>query len=240
MKKYLFIIIIITMLLLACWFIWIYPKSQSGISNQISQNDSNSINEIITETINMEDGVEENNVSQEETTLTTVTETTKSESEEKKSSSSKTTSSSSTSIDKSKGGSTTSKSSTHSSSKATDSKDIEKDKSSFTKASDSTSIDKSTTQVQNDDKENIEVKNDRCTKDDNHGIKVGNTGKWFNTKDEAIAYYKSEIEYWGTWWESTDPEDTEADEKYYKNCPTGYNVFSCMYCNKWTINFYYR
>lgn len=88
----------------------------------------------------------------------------------------------------------------------------------------------------------IEVKQEieRCTDADNHGIEVGNTGKWFATKDEAIAYYKSEIKKWSDEWEAADPDDTEANKRYYENCPTGYNVFSCMYCSKWTINFYYR
>ena len=30
------------------------------------------------------------------------------------------------------------------------------------------------------------------------------------------------------------------DDEYYKNCPTGYEIWSCMYCSKWTINLYYR
>ena len=29
------------------------------------------------------------------------------------------------------------------------------------------------------------------------------------------------------------------NETYYKNCPSGYEVFSCPYCNKWTINLYH-
>lgn len=80
----------------------------------------------------------------------------------------------------------------------------------------------------------------RCTNNNNHGMSVGNTGKWFSNKDEAIAYYKSEIKYWGDWWENTSADDTEADATYKKNCPSGYEVWSCMYCGKWTINFYYR
>ena len=80
----------------------------------------------------------------------------------------------------------------------------------------------------------------RCTNNNNHGMSVGNTGKWFSNKDEAIAYYKSEIKYWGDWWENTSVDDTEADATYKKNCPSGYEVWSCMYCGKWTINFYYR
>lgn len=99
-----------------------------------------------------------------------------------------------------------------------------------------------TEKISPDETPPIETKTEikRCTDDDNHGIEVGNTGKWFTTKDEAIAYYKSEIKKWSDEWEVADPDDTEADARYYENCPTGYNVFSCMYCSKWTINFYYR
>lgn len=76
----------------------------------------------------------------------------------------------------------------------------------------------------------------RCTHNNNHGMDVGNCGKWFNSKNEAIAYYEEKINYWGKLWESYQIEDSE----YYKNCPTGYEYWSCMYCNKWTINLYYR
>jgi len=51
----------------------------------------------------------------------------------------------------------------------------------------------------------------------NHGIGVGNSGKWFNTKDEAIATYKKEIKIWGDKW--TDIDNPISDEEYYKNCP---------------------
>lgn len=80
----------------------------------------------------------------------------------------------------------------------------------------------------------------RCTHNNNHGMDVGNCGKWFNSKNEAISYYEEKIKYWDEWWNSTDPNDTNADATYYKNCPTGYEIWSCMYCNKWTINLYYR
>ena len=52
----------------------------------------------------------------------------------------------------------------------------------------------------------------------NHGIGVGNSGKWFNTKDEAIATYKAEIKIWGDKW--TDTNNPISDDEYYKNCPT--------------------
>lgn len=73
----------------------------------------------------------------------------------------------------------------------------------------------------------------------NHGMGVGNSGKWFETKEDAISYYTNLIDYWDEWWQKADPNDTEADETYYKNCPDGYEIWSCPYCNKWTINLYY-
>lgn len=76
----------------------------------------------------------------------------------------------------------------------------------------------------------------RCTHNNNHGMDVGNCGKWFSSKSDAISYYEEKINYWGKLWESYQIEDSE----YYKNCPTGYEYWSCMYCNKWTINLYYR
>ena len=52
----------------------------------------------------------------------------------------------------------------------------------------------------------------------NHGIGVGNTGKWFNTKDEAIATYKTEIKVWGDKW--TNIDNPISDDEYYNSCPT--------------------
>ena len=76
----------------------------------------------------------------------------------------------------------------------------------------------------------------QCTNNNNHGMDVGNSGQWFSTKDEAITYYNSKVSYWGNLWET----DQIDDATYYKNCPSGYEVWTCMYCEKWTINFYYR
>ena len=84
----------------------------------------------------------------------------------------------------------------------------------------------------------------RCTNNDNHGIGVGNSERWFSTKAEAIAYYDSQVSYWSNYLENTKTEtDEEYDalwENYKKHCPSGYEIWSCMYCSKWTINFYYR
>lgn len=71
----------------------------------------------------------------------------------------------------------------------------------------------------------------------NHGMGVGNSGKWFKTKDEAIATYRAEIKIWGDKW--TDKDNPISDEDYYANCPYGYEVWTCPYCNLWTLNYYY-
>lgn len=106
-------------------------------------------------------------------------------------------------------------------------------------------ITKSTTSSSNventNPKENItETKPSRCSNDYNHAVNVGNCGKWFNSKNEAISYYQEKIEYWSDWWKNADPDDTEADDTYYKNCPIRYEYWDCMYCSKWSINFFYR
>ena len=58
---------------------------------------------------------------------------------------------------------------------------------------------------------------------------------WYNSKTEAEAIYNAEIKKWGDKWTNYEIDN----ETYYKNCPSGYEVFSCPYCNKWTINLYY-
>lgn len=83
-----------------------------------------------------------------------------------------------------------------------------------------------------------EIKENKCN-GNNHGIGAGNSGKWYETKEEAISNYTNLIEYWEEWWLNAAPNDTEADETYYKNCPDGYEIWSCPYCGKWTINLYY-
>lgn len=70
----------------------------------------------------------------------------------------------------------------------------------------------------------------------NHGIGVGNSNKWFNSKREAINYYDEIQKTWGDKWERFEIDSATYD----KNCPYGYEVWTCPFCGKWTINFYYR
>ena len=77
---------------------------------------------------------------------------------------------------------------------------------------------------------------EECTNNSNHGIGIGNSGKWFSSKNAAIEEYNSKIAYWGEKWENFEIDDNT----YYTNCPTGYEVYSCPLCGKWTINYYYH
>lgn len=69
-----------------------------------------------------------------------------------------------------------------------------------------------------------------------HGVATGNSGRWFNSETEAINYYNSIINDLGKKWENFEIDD----ETYNKKCPYGYEDWSCPYCGKWTINFYYN
>ena len=71
-----------------------------------------------------------------------------------------------------------------------------------------------------------------CTNNNNHSIKCGNIGRWFNSRSELVAYYNSEVSKWN---KKIDNEEITYDE-YYKNVPSGYECWSCSYCGKWTGN----
>lgn len=96
---------------------------------------------------------------------------------------------------------------------------------------------KEETKVSND---YVEVKVDIVEKKEcqgnNHKMGAGNTELWFETKAQADNYYNSQIEKWGKLWEN----DEITKEEYLKKCPSGYEVWTCPQCKKWTINFYYR
>ncbi len=93
----------------------------------------------------------------------------------------------------------------------------------------------------------IEINKDTSTKEDkqttvipkctetNHLMETGNTGKWFDTKQQAVAFYEKEIKEWEEKW----LKDEIDDDTYYKNCPDGYEYWSCPLCQKWTLNLYY-
>lgn len=98
---------------------------------------------------------------------------------------------------------------------------------------------------QKDEKNQIEQSQDNSTKkqetvipkctETNHLMETGNTGKWFDTKQQAVAFYEKEIKEWEDKW----LKDEIDDNTYYKNCPDGYEYWSCPLCQKWTLNLYY-
>ena len=78
--------------------------------------------------------------------------------------------------------------------------------------------------------------NENVNKNTNNASKCNHSnGKWYNSKAEAEAIYNAELKKWGDKWTNYEI-DTDT---YNKNCPNGYEVFSCPYCNKWTINLNY-
>ena len=82
-------------------------------------------------------------------------------------------------------------------------------------------------------KKNVTTENcEHCTNNNNHSIKCGNMGRWFNSRSELVAYYNSEVSKWN---KKIDNEEITYDE-YYKNVPSGYECWSCSYCGKWTGN----
>lgn len=80
-----------------------------------------------------------------------------------------------------------------------------------------------------------EIEN-HCTNNNNHSIKCGNMGRWFNSKDEVDAYWdKVDISYFEQY-----QNGIITFEEYHKKSPYGYECWSCSYCGKWTGNFKYN
>lgn len=82
----------------------------------------------------------------------------------------------------------------------------------------------------------IIVENSHCTNNSNHSIKCGNIGMWFGSRSEVDTYFSSVCNKWGTKYKN----EEITWEEYTKNCPQGYECWSCSYCGKWTGNFKYR
>lgn len=73
----------------------------------------------------------------------------------------------------------------------------------------------------------------QCSNNNNHSIKCGNMGRWFDSKSDVKAYVDSVMKSWADKWESGEI----SDDEYFANCPQGYECWSCGYCGKWTGNF---
>lgn len=73
----------------------------------------------------------------------------------------------------------------------------------------------------------------QCSNNNNHSMKCGSMGRWFNSKSDVKAYVDSVMKSWADKWESGEI----SDDEYFANCPQGYECWSCGYCGKWTGNF---
>lgn len=82
----------------------------------------------------------------------------------------------------------------------------------------------------------IIVENSHCTNNNNHSIKSGNIGRWFNSRSDIETYWKNECNALAEKWDKGEISDSE----YYSKSPYGYECWSCSYCGKWTGNFKYR
>ena len=86
-------------------------------------------------------------------------------------------------------------------------------------------------------KKNVTTKNcEHCTNNNNHSTSCGDAGIWVASKNEFKTYYENYCEKWNSKWVN----DEISNEEYYKNCPYGYECWSCSYCGKWTGNFKYN
>ena len=79
------------------------------------------------------------------------------------------------------------------------------------------------------------VEKSEC-EDNNHKTKIGNSNKWFNNQEEAIAEYNAELEKWSQKAKS----GAISYEELYQKCPYGYETWNCYNCKKWTLNYYYN
>lgn len=83
---------------------------------------------------------------------------------------------------------------------------------------------------------NTNINQNKNTNNTNNAPKCTHSNSnWYNSKVEAEAIYNTEIKKWGDKWTNYEIDN----DTYYKNCPSRYEVFSCSYCKKWTINLYH-
>lgn len=73
----------------------------------------------------------------------------------------------------------------------------------------------------------------QCSNNNNHSMKCGNMGRWFDSKSDVKAYVDSVMKSWADKWKNGEI----SDDEYFANCPQGYECWSCGYCGKWTGNF---
>ena len=74
-----------------------------------------------------------------------------------------------------------------------------------------------------------------CTNNYNHYVSCGNMGRWFSSKSDVRAFVDAEMNKWNNLFES----GAIGEDEYFRNCPSGYECWSCSNCGKWTGNFTY-
>lgn len=90
-----------------------------------------------------------------------------------------------------------------------------------------------TSKITTTSKQRTIQKASQCSNNNNHSMKCGNMGRWFDSKSDVKAYVDSVMKSWADKWESGEL----SDDEYFANCPQGYECWSCGYCGKWTGNF---
>lgn len=90
-----------------------------------------------------------------------------------------------------------------------------------------------TSKITTTSKQPTTQKASQCSNNNNHLMKCGNMGRWFDSKSDVKAYVDSVMKSWAYKWESGEI----SDDEYFSNCPQGYECWSCGYCGKWTGNF---
>ena len=75
-----------------------------------------------------------------------------------------------------------------------------------------------------------------CTNNNNHSIKCGNMGRWFNSRDEVDNYWVQVDNNYAKQY----LDGTITFKEYGEKSPYGYESWSCSYCGKWTGNFKYN
>lgn len=94
----------------------------------------------------------------------------------------------------------------------------------------------SSTSNSSSSKENPTItKKATCTHNGNHSMPTGNSGKWFNNRNECKEYMS---QVWDMWSQKRKNGEITYEE-YTQKCPGGYECWSCSRCGKWTVNFYY-
>lgn len=90
-----------------------------------------------------------------------------------------------------------------------------------------------TSKITTTSKQPTTQKASQCSNNNNHSMKCGNMGRWFDSKSDVKAYVDSVMKSWADKWENGEI----SDDEYFADCPQGYECWSCGYCGKWTGNF---